>query len=37
MIPGMPLLIFGNPLKNKKALKENKIKIAEIADVKEPE
>ena len=37
MIPGMPLLMFGNPLKNKKALKENKIKIAEIVDVKEPE
>ena len=37
MIPGMPLLMFGNPLKNKKTLKENKIKIAEIADVKEPE
>ena len=37
MIPGMPLLMFGNPLKNKTALKENKNKIAEIADVKEPE
>lgn len=37
MIPCMPLLMFGNPLKNKKALKENKIKIAEIVDVKEPE
>lgn len=37
MIPGMPLLMFGNPLKKKKALKENKIKIAEIVDVKEPE
>lgn len=37
MIPGMPFLMFGNPLKNKKTLKENKIKIAEIVDVKEPE
>ena len=37
MIPGMPLLMFGNPLKNKETLKENKIKIAEIVDVKEPE
>ena len=37
MIPGIPLLMFGNTLKNKKAVKENKIKIAEIADVKEPE
>ena len=37
MIPGMPLLMFGNLLKNKKILKENKIKIAEIVDVKEPE
>ena len=37
MILGMHLLMFGNPLKNKKTLKENKIKIAEIVDVKEPE
>ena len=34
---GIPLLAFGNPLENKKILKENKAKIAEIVDVKEPE
>lgn len=34
---GIPLLAFGNPLENKKILKENKAKIAEIVDIKEPE
>lgn len=34
---GIPLLAFGNPLKNKKVLEVNKAKIAEIVDVKEPE
>lgn len=36
-IVGIPLLAFGSPFKNKKILEENKVRIAEIVDVYEPE
>lgn len=36
-IVGIPLLAFGSPFKNKKILEENKVRIAEIVDVDEPE
>lgn len=36
-IVGIPLLAFGSLFKNKKILEENKVRIAEIVDVYEPE
>ncbi len=32
----LPILAFGNPLENKKALEANKARIADIVDVQEP-